>query len=122
MNKYILLVLVILAGCDGGAPVSSLAERPPQATCSAIVTWEPPAERTDGSELTKEELQKFTIYINRRDDVDENNLISIIDITDTDIVTWEVSDLTPGKKYFYMTVTDTDGRTSTFSNILSKLC
>ena len=119
MHKYLLALILVLAGCGEGASTFS---QPPQATCSATITWEPPTERTDGTPLTTAELKQYTIYVNRRDSVDTSTLVTIYEVSDTNIVTWQLDGLSKGQKYFYMTATDTEGRESTFSNIMSKLC
>lgn len=121
MKWFPLVLVIILVGC-GGSDGGTTNNKPPQATCSATVIWEPPTERTDGSPITTEEMQKFTLYINRRNDVTEETLAAVIDITDVNTRDYTVQELSRGQKYFYMTVTDTEGRVSTFSNILNKLC
>lgn len=119
MKKILLVLSLVLAGCGEGAGTFNL---PPAAkTCSATLTWEAPYDRIDGTPLTTAELQKYTIYVNRRDSVETNSLITIIEVTDTNLITYE-TEVPKGVKYFYMTVTDTEGRESTFSNILSQIC
>lgn len=112
--------MVVLAGCGEGASTFSMP--PSAATCTATLTWEPPYDRIDGTPITTQELEKYTIYINRRETVDTNTLIAIIEVRDTNMITLEVDKIPKGIKYFYMTVTDTEGRESTFSNILSQIC
>lgn len=121
MNKYILALLFVLVGCEGGAQPGYLPI-PPSKDCTAIVTWETPIERTDGTELKIEDISKFTLYVNRRNDVDDTTLILTMDITDPNLITWQFENLVPGPNYFYMTVTDKEGNTSTYSNIKGKIC
>jgi hypothetical protein len=118
----LLLVVPIFSSCGGGASTESLGFLPEPATCSAVVTWEPPTETTDGTEISVEDISKFTIYINRRDDVTEETLVGIIDVMDTKQITYRIDNISKGRKFFYMTATDHEGNESTFSNILSKLC
>lgn len=123
MRKLLLAPLLVLVGCGGGADTSAFAPIPPsKKDCKAILTWERPIERTDGTEFAIDDIEKFTIYVNKIEDVNDRTLILVMDITDASIVTWEFSELTTGPNYFYMTVTDTEGRTSTYSNIKGKNC
>ena len=121
MKWYPLILAIILVGC-GGSEGGTTYNKPPQATCSATIMWEPPTERTDGSPITTDEMEKFTIYVNRIEDVTDNTLVAVVDVTDVNTKDFTIQELSRGQKYFYMTVTDTEGRTSTFSNILNKLC
>lgn len=117
--KKLLLVTLLLAGCGPGG---SSIELPPEATCSATLTWQAPNDRIDGTPITIEELDKFTIYINRRNSTDPSTVVLIVDLTDTTQQMAEITDIPKGQRYFYMTVTDLNGVESPFSNILSKLC
>ena len=129
----------MLVGCSGGGentwttgpPVTGETTTPsantggvlpPPATCNVTITWEAPYDRIDGTPITTEELEKYTIYISHQEDTKPSTLITIVDVTDTDLITFEIKGLSKGQKYFYMTVTDTEHRESTFSNILNKLC
>lgn len=124
MKWFPLVLAIILVGCGGsdGGTKSLANNKPPQATCSATVIWEPPTERTDGTPITTDEMEKFTIYVNKQNNVTDNTIVAVIDITDVNTTDFTIQELSRGQKYFYMTVTDTEGRVSTFSNILNKLC
>lgn len=113
-----LLAVSLVAGCGksgGGNP------SPPSVSCSATIVWEPPTERTSGQPLTLEELEKYTVYVSLRDSVEDQYIQQVIDV-DINLITLEVRDLGPGPHWFYMTVTDLDGITSTQSNSLGIIC
>lgn len=119
MNKLLLALIFVLGvgGCEGADNA-----KPPQATCTATLTWEPPYDRVGGAPLSTAELEKYTIYISRQENTDTSFLLRIVEVSDTNLITYEVDDLPRGMKYFYMTATDMQGIESTFSNILSKIC
>lgn len=114
-----LVSLLILAGCGGGGSPPS----PPNPVgCTAAVQWEPSGERTDGTPMPVEEIAKFTIFVSNSPEIVEGALELEVDITDRHLTAWEVPDLRPGQHWFYMTVTDTEGRESTYSNVQGKQC
>lgn len=117
-NKGWYFCLLILAGCGGGADTVPL----PDNTCTATLTWEYPVVRLDGTTLSREELQKLTIYVNEQSGMNEETIERIEDIMDINIITWEVRQLNDGVHWFYLTVTDVKNTESGFSNEESKLC
>lgn len=120
MNKNLWVLAIVLTGC---LPDTEVKELPPTAaTCSATITWEPPATRVNDNPLKTEELEKYTVYINRRDTVEDSSLLLVVDITDINLITFVISEVPKGVKYFYMTTTDTEGRVSTYSNIEKQVC
>lgn len=115
------LVLLILMGCGkngGDDPLPPI----PEVLCDMTVIWEIPVERTNGSELLREDILKYTIFVNEKPGVDESTLELEIDITDQNLTQWRIDDVTEGEHWFYMTVTDRDNLESTFSNELQKDC
>jgi len=78
---------------------------------SAVVTWTPPTERTDGKPLTPAEIGSYILRVN------EVVVADTIPGTDT---TYTVSDLSPGTYSFDMATTDTVGRTGPFSVAVQK--
>lgn len=117
MKIWILLLSLFLVGCDSGGKNPSIPK------CSATVFWETPNTRYDGTELTLEELKKFTIYINRSSDpYNTNTLAYIIDITNVQLTSWDITDIKSGMYSFYMTVTDKEERISPISNVIRQFC
>jgi hypothetical protein len=117
MKWLYLLPLLLIAACDSGG------NKKPK-PCSAYVTWEAPVFRADGSTISIDEIQKFTLYVNRTAPrtLEDETLVMIIDITDPVVRDYAISDVGQGQRYFYLTVTDTDGNTSAISNVLAKYC
>lgn len=115
-----LLTVVLIAGCGktGGGGDKPL---PPPAVCNAILTWEAPTERTDGTPLTVKELKNYTIYVSDRNSVEDQYIQQVIDVN-PNMITYAVKDLGPGQHWFYMTVTTLDNFTSTQSNSLGIDC
>ena len=106
---------LILVGCGDSEAI-------PPADCSAILTWDPPLERTDGEVIDVDDLQKFTIYVSKKPSTDYDDIELSVDLDDVYLITWEVRNITRGKHWFYMTATDKDNNTSAFSNLLNKVC
>ena len=69
-----------------------------------------------------EELAKLTIFVNRFPGQRQESVEFTLDITDVNIIQWEVHNLARGQHWFYMSATDIDGEESGFSNELSKIC
>lgn len=85
------------------------------ADARATVSWEAPAERTDGSPLT--DLAGFRIYFGEK----PHNLRYVIEVADPGARSWVVTDLTPGTWYFAATAYDESGSESAHSNAVSKV-
>lgn len=83
---------------------------------SAQLTWAIPTTRTDGTPLQISEINGFRIYMG------ENgyDMAMIIDINDSSMTHYTVTNLTFGTYYFAVTTYDADGNESAFSNIASK--
>jgi hypothetical protein len=119
--KYWILVLLILSGC-GGRGKNPPKPPDPKITCDMVVSWEIPVERTDGSELLIEDIAKYTIFVNEEQGVQESTLELEIDIMNQFLTQWRINKLDKGDHWFYMTVTDSENRESTFSNEIPKTC
>jgi len=115
----LVLLAIILVACDSDADHDGL---PPTATCEILVTWSAPSTRLDGTPITLKELEKYTIYVNLRESTDDSTLVMIADITDTTIESWLLKYVHKGRVYIYLTVTDTEGRISPYSNMLDIVC
>ena len=121
--KRLLVAVVLLAGCsNGGGDNQSPLPMPSPTPCSAILEWEPPTQRMDETPITKEEFSKFTIFVADKEGYEQFDLTIVMDISDVYLIQWEVKNLPSGQNWFYMTVTDTEGRESGYSNEVSKLC
>jgi len=76
----------------------------------------------DNTPLTLDELQKFTLYVNDAEGMEEARITLVVDLTDVYLIQWEIRNLPAGLHWFYMTATDTENRVSGYSNELSKFC
>lgn len=120
--KYLVAIFLILVGCTQGGEGTYPNPPDPVIECDALVTWEIPVERTDGSELLIEDIAKYSIFINKEPNVEKITLERVVDITDNALTQWKIPELSEGEHWFYMTVTDDENRQSTFSNIIAKTC
>lgn len=120
-----LIALLLLAGCggqNGDNPAWPPDPTDPNNICTATLDWAPPTGRMDTTPLRVEELQKFTIYINDAEGMEEARITMVIDLTDVYLIQWEIRNLPAGRHWFYMTVTDLDNLVSAYSNELTKVC
>ena len=122
MKKLILILALVLAGCwdksdnnnSGGTPIVQ---------CSAVVRWEPPYYRNNGSEFKLSDIQKFTIYVSSGADYDTMYRVMEVELTDSSLIEYEIRNIPyAGQLFFYMTVTDKDDQRSNYSNVLDKQC
>jgi hypothetical protein len=81
---------------------------------SAVLSWVPPTQKTDGSPL--DDLAGYKIYYGQAQD----NLNLLVDIDSGGATAYVVQDLTPATWYFVATAYDNDGVESAFSNMTSK--
>ncbi|MEW6001251.1 MAG: Ser-Thr-rich GPI-anchored membrane family protein [Nitrospirota bacterium] len=78
----------------------------------ATLSWDPPATNTDGSPLT--DLEGYKVYYG----TSSGNYSQRIDVGN--VTTYTVSNLNDGTYYFAVTVHDTSGNESDYSNEVSK--
>jgi len=88
---------------------------PPVNTGSAILTWVPPTQNTDGSPLT--DLAGYKVYWGPA----QGNYPNSVTINNGGITGTTVNNLTQGRWYFVVTAVSKSGRESQFSNVASKL-
>jgi hypothetical protein len=119
-------VTAALSACSGGGggegPGFTGVNKGSPQNCIATLTWEAPTERLNGTPLVLQELKNFTIYAAKTPDVHYDQRIFEIEINDVFLTTFEVKDLKNGSYWFYMTVTDLQENTSTYSNVQQKVC
>ncbi len=94
-----------------------------QPNCEAVVSeqtvnlsWTAPTTRTDGDPITLSDLEGYRIYYGTASD----NLTPLVDLDDSSITSYSVTELSPGLYYFSVTAYDYDGLESTYSEIVSK--
>ena len=117
MNKWWLIPLLVLAGCSQGGQ-----DTVPTSNCKALLLWESPMDTVDGSPFNVEQVEKFTIYVSKKADWEQENVTLIMDVSDKYLISWEMNNLPPGENYFYMSVTTNEGDISGYSNIKGKIC
>ncbi len=119
--RWTLLLAAVLAvsscGSDGSPP-----SPPSAANCTAFLQWVPPIERMDGTPLTIAELDKFTIFVSESPDPRDMLITLVVEVTDANMISWEVVALSAEQHFFWVTVTDTEGRESGPSNVEDKDC
>ena len=117
--KRLGFLLFFLAGCGpGGSP----PEPPSVADCTAFLQWEAPIKRMNGDLLLLSELSKFTIYVSESSDPADMLFELIIEVNDSNMISWEIRELTDSHHYFWVSATDTDNRESAPSNVEDKDC
>jgi hypothetical protein len=85
-----------------------------QSNGTAVVSWTPPTQNTDGSTITN--LDGFYLEYGRTADV----LDQRIDVTNAGLTTYTVSNLASGTWYFAVSAYTTAGDSSGISNVASK--
>jgi len=76
----------------------------------------------DGTPLPLSELREFTIYVSSSPDPTDMMIELVVGITDVNLISWEVRNLTSAQHYFWVTATDTENRESAPSNVEDKQC
>lgn len=77
---------------------------------SVTLSWVPPSQNTDGSQLT--DLAGYRIYYG----VDPQNYSDVIEITNSSLTSYVVDNLTPNTWYFAATALNSSGMESTRSS------
>ena len=80
------------------------------------LTWVAPTTRTDGEPLSLSDLEGYRIYLG----MDTDNLAPLVDLNDSAILEFTITDLTPGVYFFAVTAYDYDGLESGYSTIVKK--
>jgi hypothetical protein len=84
------------------------------ATGSAMLSWAPPTQNTDGSPLTN--LAGYRVYWGRS----QADLTNSVTLTNPGLASYVVEQLTPATWYFSVTAVAATGVESPFSNVASK--
>jgi hypothetical protein len=81
-----------------------------------LLSWTAPETRADGELLTLAELEGYRVYYG----TDEDNLIPLVDLIDSSVTSYTITELAPGFYYFAVTAYDYEGLESGYSEIVSK--
>ena len=116
-------LLPTFGGCfDVGPPIEDPESFPPKPphqqplACPYIVNWVLPQKRENGSKLRTQDIKVITIYAALERWADDNEILSVTDV-DPFLLQWQHHNLlSPATWYFRLTVTDTNGRESDYSN------
>ena len=119
-----LLLLVLLASCQGCGGGSSKTDSGAVMGRTATITWAAPAKNVDGKALTN--LTSYRIYYGQSSRNYNKTITLPITSTlcrregDAGVCSYTVSGLGAGLYYFAVTACDTDGHESGYSNEVSK--
>jgi hypothetical protein len=129
LSTLALGLLLAITGCDGSGSAGSTdssgstdrsdsgdsgLSHSDSTSQTAIVSWTPPVQRTDGSALT--DLAGYRIYYGKG----LNSLTQIIDITNAGQTSQFIDNLDTGTWYFAVTAYTNDGLESEMSNLGAK--
>ena len=120
LSALALGLLLALTGCDGSSYAGSGdsddrgLSHTDSTSQTAIVSWTPPVQRTDGSALT--DLAGYRVYYGKG----LNSLTQIIDIRNTGQTSQFIDGLDTGTWYFAVTAYTRDGLESEMSNLGAK--
>ena len=78
------------------------------------LSWDYPQYRMDGSDLELYEIQSFRIYM-----ISEEGEVDTMHEVDGVNTSYNYEDVSPGIHYFVMTMVDSDGQESDFSEMIS---
>jgi hypothetical protein len=113
-------LLLAITGCDGSSNAGSSdstdsgLSHSGSTSQTAIVSWTPPVQRTDGSALT--DLAGYRVYYGKG----LNSLTQIIDIRNAGQTSQFIDNLDTGTWYFAVTAYTNDGLESEMSNLGAK--
>jgi hypothetical protein len=102
-------MLLLAAGCGLGDSATDSTS-----AGSAILSWDPPTQNTDGAPLT--DLAGYYIHYG----TSANDLTQTIAVQGGDVSAYEITNLAQGTYYFAVTAYALDGSESVESNIASK--
>ena len=105
-------------GTDSSQPVSgTTVSEPVLVTGSAVLSWKPPATRSNGTPLSFAEIAGYVLYYG----VAPGNYSSSISIDDAYTTSVTVADLPRGTYYFAVTARDTSGMESAYSKAATRV-
>ncbi len=110
----------ILISVSDGAEVVALARfsidvtSPSAETGSISLNWTAPSTRSDGSPLDVSEIGGYQVYVGDTSD----SLQMEVDLNDGSAVSTTISGKPLGSYFVAITVYDTDGKTSSYSNVI----
>ena len=110
-------LLLAITGCDGssyGGSGDGGLSHSDSTSQTAIVSWTPPVQRTDGSSLN--DLAGYRVYYGKA----LNSLTRIIDIRNPGQTSQFIDNLDSGTWYFAVTAYTQDGLESEMSNLGAK--
>jgi hypothetical protein len=129
LSTLALGLLLAITGCDGSGSAGSTdssgstdrsdsgdsgLSHADSTSQTAIVSWTPPVQRTDGSALT--DLAGYRVYYGKA----LNSLTKIIDIRNAGQTSQFIDNLDTGTWYFAVTAYTRDGLESEMSNLGAK--
>mgnify|MGYP002150920393 CR=1 FL=1 len=82
---------------------------------AATLNWDVPLLREDGSPLSLSDIQMYKIYYG----LSATNLSSVVNVTDSSLVSYTISGLEPNTYYFAVSTVTTDGVEGPKSGVLS---
>ncbi len=109
---------VVLTGCGGGGSGTSSGQASTQEG-NAVLSWSAPTKRVNGEDLSRYELEKYTIRYGTEPD-NLNQVVVIDNVGGLIELSHEVTDLSTGTWYFTIQVQDANGLTSEPSDVVSK--
>jgi hypothetical protein len=112
------IVITVSDGIESASlsPLSIEVVEPEPVVGSVSLAWTPPATRTDGSALDMSEIGGYKIYMGTTAD----DMQQVMDLADSTITDYVMENLDSGDYYFAVTIYDTEGNESAFSNIAQK--
>ena len=120
LSALALGLLLAISGCGGSSYADSVdsvdrgLSHADSTSQTAIVSWTPPVQRTDGSALT--DLAGYRVYYGKG----LNSLTQIIDIRNAGQTSQFIDNLDTGTWYFAVTAYTRDGLESEMSNLGAK--
>jgi hypothetical protein len=117
LSAMALSLLLAITGCDGSSHTESDnrgLSYSDSTSPTALVSWTPPVQRTDGTALTN--LAGYRVYYGKA----LNSLTQIIDIRNPGQTSQFIDNLDTGTWYFAVTAYTNDGLESQMSNLGAK--
>jgi hypothetical protein len=114
LSALALSLFLAITGCDGSSQADRGLSYSSGTSPTAIVSWTPPVQRTDGSSLN--DLAGYRVYYGKA----LNSLTRIIDIRNPGQTSQFIDNLDSGTWYFAVTAYTQDGLESEMSNLGAK--